>query len=454
MSKRGELRRAARAQRKLERAKPPPPPDTRAQVTGAPSFPIGGAGGVEMLWQAIAAGMSGGVTSGTWPTTGPPISEDEVLAIPAVAASLQLISSFVVQMPLQALDDSQTPPAPIVPTPQILRAPTGDSRATGLTLADWEDEVIRDLALWGNYVAVLGDPGWDGWPRVMFPIRPGWWSVLVQGGQIVYQIGADQYDPSEIFHVAINRGTGELIGRGLLTGNSDLVNAAVAAERFAAQYFATGTVPSVHVEHPNPDLTQTQADDLKAKFLSAVAGTREPVVTPMGTKITVLPNDAVAAQLVEARKWNNQALALALGVPAAMLGLDAPGMVYRNLTQANQQFIETTVMRYLIPVEQQLSSQCLARGTSARFDPIGLLRPDVNDRATQSIALYSAGVISLDEARAMIDLSEAPDELAAPTGAAADSGATATPPPGVPVGIGGAVNPAAGAVLTAVGGTQ
>jgi len=436
---------------RLWRARPPEPPDTRAQVAAAPSLPIGGAGGVELLWQMIAAGASGSTTGSVWQLPGAPISEAEVLAIPAVAASLQLISSFVVQMPLQAVDDTQTPPAPIVPTPQILRAPTGDSRATGLTLADWEDEVIRDLALWGNYVAVLGDPGWDGWPRVMFPIRPGWWSVLVEGGRVVYQIGAEQYDPAEIFHVAINRGTGELIGRGLLTGNSDLVNAAVAAERFAARYFATGTTPSVHVEHPNPDLTQTQADDLKSKFLASVAGTREPVVTPLGTKITVLPNDAVAAQLVEARKWNNQALALALGVPAAMLGLDAPGMVYRNLTQANQQFIETTVMRYLIPVEQQLSSQTLARGTSARFDPVGLLRPDVNDRATQSIALYTAGVISLDEARAMNDLGEAPDELLEPTGAVA-TGSEAEPPATIPVGIGGAVNPSAGAVLTAVGG--
>src|SRR5215471_14893275 len=226
---------------RLWRARPPEPPDTRAQVAAAPSLPIGGAGGVELLWQMIAAGASGSTTGSVWQLPGAPISEAEVLAIPAVAASLQLISSFVVQMPLQAVDDTQTPPAPIVPTPQILRAPTGDSRATGLTLADWEDEVIRDLALWGNYVAVLGDPGWDGWPRVMFPIRPGWWSVLVEGGRVVYQIGAEQYDPAEIFHVAINRGTGELIGRGLLTGNSDLVNAAVAAERFAARYFATGT---------------------------------------------------------------------------------------------------------------------------------------------------------------------------------------------------------------------
>src|SRR5215471_14454569 len=150
--------------RRLSRARPPEPPDTRAQVAAAPTLPLGGPGGVEALWAAIAAGAN----NAGWPVSSAPVGEADVLAIPAVAASLQLISSFVVQMPLQAVDDTQVPPAPIVPTPQILRAPTGDSRATGLTLADWEDEVIRDLALWGNYVAVLGDPGWDGWPRVMF----------------------------------------------------------------------------------------------------------------------------------------------------------------------------------------------------------------------------------------------------------------------------------------------
>ena len=436
---------------RLWRARPPEPPDTRAQVAAQPSVPIGGPGGVEWLWQAINAGMVGGTTPGVGALA--PVSESAVLAIPAVSASLSLIASFVIQMPLLAVDDAQTPPEPIAPTPQILRAPTGDSRATGLTLADWIDEVIRDLALWGNYVAVLGDAGWDGWPRIMYPIRPGWWSVLVEQGRVVYQIGGDRYDPSEIFHVAINRGTGELIGRGLLSGNSDLVAAAVAAETFTARYFATGTVPSVHVEHPNPDLTQTQADDLKGKFLRSVAGTCEPVVTPLGTKITVLPNDAAAAQLVEARRWNNQALALALGVPAAMLGLDAPGMVYRNLTQANQQFIETTVMRYLIPIEQQLSSQCLARGTSARFETAALLRPDVNDRMTQALAGYSGGLLTLAEARALIDLQTDDSlDLAGQQTPVAVTAAVPSPPSSVPTPVSAGVDPSAGVPLAAVGG--
>src|SRR5262249_48250708 len=145
-----------------------------------------------------------------------------------------------------------------------------------------------------------------------------------ENGRRVYMIGDTEYDAAEIFHVAINRRTGELVGRGLMNTNRDTLAAAIAAEKFAGKYFTYGTVPSVHVTHPNPALTQTQADELKQKFLNSARGTRAPVITPVGTTIDVLPSDAESAQLVEARKWSNAALAMAIGVQPAMLGLEGP----------------------------------------------------------------------------------------------------------------------------------
>jgi HK97 family phage portal protein len=400
----------------------------QAVVGGNPSPPYGiGPGGAQWVWDAIAAGQWGGTGSVT-PT------EQAVLSIPAVSASLALLAAYAIQMPLEAVDDSTNPPTVVEPTPTMLRGPLGDPRATGLSMADFVDSFLRDLALWGNYVAVLGDPAWDGWPRVLYPVPVGWYEAVYEYGTWFWRIGGIEYDRADVFHVAINRGTGELLGRGLLSTMRDTLAAAIAAEQWAARYFSTGTVPSVHVAHPNPDLTQAQADELKQKFLASSMGVRAPVITPLGTEITVLPSDAAAAQLVEARKWNAQQLAIALGVPTAMLGLEAPSMTYRNIAEVNQQFISTTMMRYLIPVEQQLSAQCLPRNLRARFNTNALLRPDVNQRMTQAIAGYGAGLLTNAEGRGLIDLPPEPNLEVEGANTPPDSSAVPGPTPaGVPV---------------------
>jgi len=311
---------------------------------------------------------------------------------------------------MEAVRENTTPATVLTPPPSVVQNPLGDARVTGLTFADWIDPTVRDLALWGNNVAVLGEPNWTGWPQQMFPVGAGLWSVrLNERGQRKYDIGGIEYDSSEIFHVAINRRSGELVGRGLMNTHRDTLAAAIACERWAARYFNTGTIPSVHIAHPNPDLTQTQADELKQKFLDSATGNRAPVVTPVGTEITVLPSDAESAQLVEARQWSNASLAMALGVQPAMLGLEGPSMTYRNIAEVNQQTINTTVMRYLVPVEQQVTAQLLPWGTSARFATAALARPDIGERITQALAAFSGGLIDNDEARAMIDLPPNPE---------------------------------------------
>lgn len=392
----------------FKRQAPTPPNDTAGGAYpgptpfGAPPFPVGflGQQSLDSWWNFV--------TQTVW--TGDVIlDEQSALGVPAVSASLSLLAAYVTQMPLEAVKETDPHNSLVEPQPAIVNNPLGDPRATGLTFSDWIEPLLRDLALWGNHVGVLGEPAWHGWPTQMFPVMAGQWSVSLRDGRRIYNIGGQEFDAAEVFHIAINRRTGELVGRGLMNTNRDTLAAAIACERWAARYFVTGTVPSIHIAHPNPDLTQAQADDLKNKFLESAKGSRAPVVTPVGTDITVLPSDAESAQLVEARKWSNAALAIALGVEPSMLGMEGTSMTYRNIVEVNQQTINTTVMRYLVPVEQAITAQCLPRGIRARFQPSALARPDLGERITQSLQAYAGGVIDVDEARAMLDLAPNPN---------------------------------------------
>jgi HK97 family phage portal protein len=331
------------------------------------------------------------------------VTEEEALDLPVIAGFMQITQSLLLQMPLHAYrklpDGSQ---APLEPDPPVLLNPTpGDGR----TFVDFIVEYLQDMVLYGNYVAVLGPPNAQGWPEVMVPIPVGQWQIVNEGttGDYYYLINGITYTKEKIFHVMLNKSCGNLVGRGALQLYRRLIASSVAAERWAALYFEGGAVPPGAVEHPNPDLTQAQAVLLKDK-MRQVAMAREWAVFPAGTKLHVLDGNAEESQLNETRKVNAQQLAMAMGIPGALLGLDSPSLTYRNITDVFQQFITTTVMSYLVPLEQQLSLQCLPRNQQARFFQANVLRPDMEARVKLANEAMTSGLFSREEARAFFDL--------------------------------------------------
>lgn len=351
------------------------------------------------------------VWSGPWPwatdaTTEvlPLASEAEALDLAPVSGALDMMAALVNQMPLRAFAGDEE----VTPTPAVLRNPApGGNR----TLSDWIAEVIRDLALRGNHLAVLADADLSGYPAAMYPIPQGQWTYDPNTGD--YVIGGQRYKPAEVFHVARGRRTGEVVGRGLLETHPRLIAAAVAAERWSARYFDGGAVPPSILTHPNSELTQAQAVDLKAK-LTASARSRQPVVVPMGTSLTALNSDADSAQLTESRRWNALQLCQALGIPSVLLGLDAPSLTYRNLQDVFSQWVATTVMGYIAPLEQQLTMQVLPRGVEAHFETAAILRPDYAGRVDLAIKGLAGDVYSQDEARALVDLGPLDQPVAPP----------------------------------------
>lgn len=326
----------------------------------------------------------------------PYVTEDQVLGLPVVGGFLNITTSLLLQMPLHGYREA----TPIPNDPAILQNPTpGPQR----TFADFISEYLRDMFLFGNYVAVLGPKNAAGWPDILVPVPAGQWQILADGGDYHYLINGQSFQPEQVFHVSMNSLNGELTGRGVMTLYPGLVASNVAAERWAAAYFEGGAVPPGAVKHPNPELTQAQADALKSK-MRAVAMAREWAILPGGTELEVLASDAEKAQLNETRKLNAQQLAMAIGIPGALLGLDSPSLTYRNITDVFQQFITTTVMHYLVPLEQQFTLQCLPRGTHARFFLGAVLRPDLPQRVDLAIKSLQGGLFTQQEARAFFNL--------------------------------------------------
>ena len=328
----------------------------------------------------------------------PWVSEYSARQVPALTAGMRLISGVVMQMPLRHKrgDEIVTPPAPIVENP----AP-GPNRC----LADFVDEYVSDILLYGNYCALIGPPDSTGWPTQLVPLDVTTVSVGrdPETLQPVYALEGVEAAVSadHIFHVAIDKRSGELTGRGVIPTMSAALSSALAADAYAGRYFAESAVPSGVITDSRPNLTQDQAAELKSKWMAAVSGSRTPVVIPASTTFTPLASDADKAQLVQARQWDATMIAMILGVPPFLLGIETQRHTYTNAENEFGRFVVTTIMRLLTPLEQQLTLQCLPRGNTAEFFTQALLRPDTLTRSQAAVSLYGAEIITLPEARTL-----------------------------------------------------
>jgi len=328
----------------------------------------------------------------------PYVSEWMARGVPALTAGMRLVSGIAMQLPLRQKrgDEIVDPPA------AVINAPTPGANRT---MADFLDEYISDVLLYGNYAALIGPLDSTGWPSMLIPLDITQVSVARDETTWapVYAIeGSEDIIPADrMFHVAIDKRSGELSGRGILPVLSGPVAAALAADAYAGQYFTQSAVPSGVITDTRPNLTQDQANDLKTKWMQAVSGTRSPVVIPSSTTFTPLATDADKAQLVQARQWDAQMVAMILGIPPFLLGIESQRHTYSNAENEFGRFVATTMMRLLRPLELQLTAQCLPRGNSAEFFTGALLRADTMTRATAATTLYGAEIITLEEARTL-----------------------------------------------------
>jgi phage portal protein BeeE len=149
-------------------------------------------------------------------------------------------------------------------------------------------------------------------------------------------------------------------------------------------------------------LNQEQADDLKAKWRD-MTNSREPVVLPNGYVLTPIVSNAESAQLVESRQWNAALVAMLLGIPSYKLGLAGPSMTYQNIESADIEFVRDSVDRYGSPLVEAFTKWLMPRGTVVAWDYAGRMRADQSTTMAVLTGYVTAGILTLDEARAMLN---------------------------------------------------
>jgi HK97 family phage portal protein len=120
----------------------------------------------------------------------------------------------------------------------------------------------------------------------------------------------------------------------------------------------------------------------------------------------VVAFDSKQMQLVESRSHMASEIARMMNVPAYVVGADQQAnMTYSNAVDTRKDLVQATLRAFIGAVEDRLNMpDVTAAGSFVRYDLDDFLREDAQTRTDITIALLTAGIIDINEAREMEDL--------------------------------------------------
>lgn len=318
------------------------------------------------------------------------VDETSTLSVPGIWRGVTLISDAIGGLPFHAYRGEEY----VDPQPNLLVKP--DPTCTRIETIS---AMVASLIIHGNYIAILGEPGANGYPDSIFPVSSYKVQVKKQDGRLVYRINDADYTSDEILHIKGFSMPGEMVGYGILAAQRQAIGGAVAVNTYAQRYFDGGAQPTGIIYSANPDLTQEDADLLKSQWLRQYGGTkRTPAVLNESTKFQQLSDNAKDAQLLETRAFSLTEIANMIGLPAYYLGAPNSSRTYSNVSEENLQLVRWSLLPYVQRIESSFT-ELLPRGQYAKMNLDALLRPDTKTRyETHKIALDS-GFLTIDEVR-------------------------------------------------------
>ena len=330
------------------------------------------------------------------PLTGPlNVNDGTSLSIPAAFRCVQILSDSIATLPLKAVRNGQV----IADTPQLLRRPDPQESRIDTVAA-----LVTSLLMHGNAYALIGSRDRLGFATSLTVLAPPAVSVMQEAGAVVYKVGGQSFDSSEIMHIRGLTLPGSLTGLGPLAVQRRSLGLAIAGEEYSSELFVGGSMPS-GVLHVEGELNKDEADALKNGFVAAHGGRqRTPAVLSGGVKYDALGWSSADLELLESRKYNAQAIATIFGVPGHLIGIaQADSMTYSNVQQDSIAFVRWSVQPWASRVEAALS-ELLPRGQEAKFNMDGLMRADTQTRYNAHAVAVSSGFMTVDEVRALEDL--------------------------------------------------
>jgi HK97 family phage portal protein len=327
------------------------------------------------------------------------VTRDEAMTIPAVARARNIVAGTLASLPLELYNNR----GEVISKPRWMKQPDPHS-AYGTMLAWTIDDLIFNGTAYWQVIEVYKE---DGRPSAFRYIN--FTRVTPQYNNTSTMIDGYAVDGT----LVPDGGLGSLItfqalDEGVLKRGASTIKTAIALEQ-AAKRSAEEPVPNGVLKNTGMDLPEDQVMNLLARFKSA-RNTRATAYMTSNLEYQPMQFDNTQLQLVESRKAMQTMVAQMMNVPAYLLDAETGGSLTYNNAEGQKRYLVDFSLRNIITVlENRLSMDDITiMGQHVRFDLDDFLRGNPTERAAFYRDVVPLGILTVDEARAMEDLSPAP----------------------------------------------
>lgn len=321
-----------------------------------------------------------------WSTGGHAVTASTALTKVALLSGVNLIADMPRILDVSAWTKQGSKDKRKVPLPTNVSDPEG----LGYGLSDFAYKYVTSRILRGNVFIRVDKVDGAGRPQVCTILNPD--DVVVRrdtktGRYTFHSPGGGTMHPfmhqpeGGIIHRRANPQPGQVLGLSVISNHARTLGLALGAEQFGADFFADGAHPS-SILTTDQAVSEDQAKTIKARFVNAIRGSREPAVLGAGVRyhqVQIAPNES---QFLETQKFTASEVCRMIGPGVAeMLGYETGGtMMYQNVQSRSLHLLIYTVDKWLKDLELLFAEHYLPRSQFVEFDRMGILRMVPQDR--------------------------------------------------------------------------
>jgi len=341
--------------------------------------------------------------------SGVEVNETLALNLSAVYACAQVLSQTIGSLPLhvyQRTSDGKSRAAGH-PLYRILH----DAPNREMTSMSWRQAIMLHLCLWGNHYSEIERDA-DGNPVALWPITPWRVSLKRVNKQLVYAVALDSgvvdVPFANILHIKGLSYDG-LLGLPPMRAAKEAIGLGLAAQKYAAKFFANDARPGGILEHPGQ-----LSDEASARLRKSFEKTHEGLdnkfrvaVLEEGMKFNAVGVPPEDAQLLETRKFGVSEIARYFRMPLHKIS-DLDRSTNNNIEHQAIEFVTDTIRPWLVNIEQELSFKLFSGDYFPEFLIEGLLRGDIKTRYAAYAIGRQWGWLSADDIRERENMNRLP----------------------------------------------
>lgn len=304
---------------------------------------------------------------------------DSSLQAAAVWSATNLISRVVSSLPLDTFQRTDGAPKP-VPNPALVQDPGGEDYG----VEDWLYQYMMAMLLRGNVNGRFGAADkTTGYPAQIVLYHPdevyGWRDLQ---GVRRWRVAGRPIPDEQMWHRRAYPVPGAVMGMSPVERQLLTVGVNIAAARFGMQYFTDGGHPTQVLRNTEETPSQAQAALVKARWVAAVHGSREPVVIGKAWEVLnpvqLRPDEA---QMLQTLEYSSADCCRIWGPGLAeVLGYETGGsLTYSTRVDRATDLLTFTFDPWLTSIEKTLS-KLLPRPRYVKFNRSALLRMTTMER--------------------------------------------------------------------------